>query len=221
MILCVYTTLPFAVMVKDKLSGSREKLLYLPLVLLFAVSMVQPFISKLLQLLGHSGLSSPLGEDYLFCFYYIYIIVGYLVGKGALARFKTVTVALGALGCFLLCCGYQLWAYARPVNYLVAYDFPLMPVCAGLLFELVRRMAHWVKKAEGPITCISRISFGIYFVHVVLLGGLVFLLNRFAPGMYRPVRLILLEVLSVGGSIGIILPLAKIKAFRKYLFLIK
>lgn len=221
MILSVYATLPFAVMVKDKLSGSKEKLLYLPVVLLFAVSMVQPFINKLLQLLGQSGLSSPLGEHYLFSFYYIYIIVGYLVGSGALKRFKTGAVALAAVGTFLLCCGYQLWAYAQPVNYLVSYDFPLMPVCAGFLFELVRRTAHWFKKADKSVTCISRIAFAIYFVHIVIMTALVLVLDRFAPGMYRPLRLIVLEVVSVVGSIGIILPLSKIKVFRKYLFLIK
>ena len=221
MILCVYTTLPFAVMVKDKLAGAKEKWLYLPVMLSFIIAMVVPFISNLLVLLGQKELTSPLGSHYLFSFYYIYIIVGYGIGKGALSKLKTGTVALAAAGSFLLCCGYQLWAYSRPANYLVAYDFPLMPVCAGFLFELVRRGAHRVRKVEKPITYISRISFGIYFVHVVFIGILVALLDRFAPGLFRPVRLILLEVLSVGLSIAVIIPLSKLKLFQKYLFLIK
>jgi len=221
MILCVYTTLPFAVMIKDKLAGSKEKLLYLPVALLFVVAMVVPFISNLLVLLGHKGLTSPLGERYLFSFYYIYIIVGYLIGKGALSKLRSWSVGVLALGSFLICCGYQLWAYSRPANYLVAYDFPLMPVCAGFLFELVRRSAHKVQKAEKPITCISRISFGIYFVHVVIIGVLVAVLDHFVPGLYRPLRLILLEIIPVGLSIAIILPLSKVKWFKRYLFLIK
>ena len=221
MILCVYTTLPFAVIVKDKLSGAKEKCLYLPVVLSFVIAMVVPFISNLLVLLGQKELTSPLGSHYLFSFYYIYIIVGYGIGKGALSKLKTGTVALATLGSFLLCCGYQLWAYSRPANYLVAYDFPLMPVCAGFLFELVRRSAHRVQKAEKPVTCISRISFGIYFVHVVIIGALVAVLDQFMPGLYRPLRLILLEIVPVGLSIAIILPLSKIKLFRRYLFLIK
>ncbi len=221
MILCVYTTLPFAIMVKDKLAGAKEKLVYLPVVLLFTVSMVQPFVSHLLELLGMTQLTSPLGEHYLFSFYYLYILFGYWIGKGGLQRFKTNTVALAALSTFLLCCGYQLWAYAQPVNYLVAYDFPLMPFCAGFLFELLRRGAHRVRKAEKPVTCISRISFGIYFVHIVIMTALVLVLDQFAPGLYQPVRLMLLETASLAGSIGIILPLSRIKFFRKYLFLIK
>ena len=221
MILCVYTTLPFVIMIKDKLAGSKEKLIYLPVVLLFVVAMVLPFISNLLVLLGHKELSSPLGERYLFSFYYIYILVGYAIGQGTLARFKAATVMLVGMGSFLLCCGYQLWAYEQPANYLVAYDFPLMPICAGCLFELVRRYAHKIQKAEKPITYLSRIAFGIYFIHIIIMTTFVEVLDRFAPGLSLPVRLILLEMVSVGLSVVVILPLAKIKPLRKYLFLIK
>ncbi len=221
MILCVYTTLPFVVMVKDKLSASKEKLLYLPLIILFLSTMVQPFVSNLLVLLGFQGYSSPIGAHYLFSFYYIYIIIGYLIGQGALRKLKTQTVAVMGASTFLICCGYQLWAYSRPANYLVSYDFPLMPVCAGFLFELVRRKAVMFQKLTKPITCISRISFGIYFVHVVILAVWGVLLKRFVPGIPLPLRLILLEVIPVGLSIALILPLSKIKLFRKYLFLIK
>jgi surface polysaccharide O-acyltransferase-like enzyme len=221
MILCVYTTLPFVVMVKDKLSDSKSKLLYLPLGLLFVVAMLLPGINDLLTVLGMERFGTPLAENYLFSFYYIYIIVGYLIGKGTLARLKTATVMLVTTGSFLLCCGYQLWAYSRPADYLVSYSFPLLPVCAGFLFELVRRSAHLAAKAEKPITCISRIAFGIYFVHIVIMTALVEVLDLFIPGLSLWLRLILLEIVSVGLSVAIILPLSKIKIFRKYLFLIK
>lgn len=221
MILCVYTTLPFVVMIKDKLAGSGQKLLYLPLVLLFIIAMVLPAVNSLLTLLGLEVLRSPLGEQYFFSFYYIYIVIGYLIGKGGLRRLPGWVVATVAGGSFLFCCGYQLWVYAQPENYLVSYDFPLMPVCAGFLFELVRRGAYRVRKAEKPVTCISKIAFGIYFVHIVIMTALAAVLDQFVPELFRPVRVILLEVLSVGLSVAVILPLSKIKVFRKYLFLIK
>lgn len=221
MILCVYTTLPFVVMAKDKLVGAKEKILYLPLVLLFLIAMVLPWVNDLFSVLGLDRFSSPLGEHYFFSFYYIYIIVGYLVGRGALDKLSTPVVTAVAAGSFLICCGYQLWAYAQYADYLIGYNFPLLPVCAGFLFELVRRGARKAQKIEKPITCISRIAFGIYFVHIVIMTALVEVLDRFAPGLFLPVRLILLEVVSVGLSIAVILPLSKVKAFRKYLFLIK
>ena len=221
MILCLYTTLPFAVMVKDKLAGSREKLFYLPVALLFVIAMVIPAVNDLFAVLGLELFGSPLGEHYFFSFYYIYIIVGYLVGKGALGRLSTWTVALMAGGSFLICCGYQLWAYSQPADYLIGYSFPLLPVCAGFLFELVRRGADRVRRLERPVTCISRISFGIYFVHIVIMTALVEVLDAVMPGMFKPLRLILLEVVSVGLSVAVILPLSKVKVFRKYLFLVK
>lgn len=221
MILCVYTTLPFIVMVKERLTGAKKRLLYLPVVLVFIIGMVMPAVNDFFSLLGWERLGSPLGEKYLTTFYYIYIIAGYWIGKGALSRLKTGTVALATAGSFLLCCGYQLWAYAQPANYLVGYHFPLLPVCAGFLFELLRRSADVVQKAQKPITYISRISFGIYFVHIVIMTTMVEMLDRYAPGLYLPVRLILLEIVSVGLSVAIIWPLSKIKLFKKYLFLIK
>ena len=221
MILCVYTTLPFLVIVKDKLKGSGEKLIYLPVALLFLIAMVLPSVNDLLSILGRNRFSSPLTENYLFCYYYIYIIIGYLVGRGALAKYKTGTIIAGGLGSFVISCGYQLWIYTMPADYPIGYNFPLLPVCAGFLFELLRRGADKLRKAEKPITCVSRISFGIYFVHIVIMTALVELLDLFAPGLLHPVRLVVLEVVSVGLSIAVILPLSKIRIFRKYLFMIK
>lgn len=221
MILCVYTTLPFLVMIKDKLAGAKEKILYLPVVLLFTIAMVIPCINDLLSVLKLQKFTTPLAEHYFFSFYYIYIIVGYLVGKGTLGKLSTWSVTAVAAGTFLICCGYQLWVYSQPADYLVGYSFPLLPICAGFLFELVRRGAERVQKLERPVTCISRIAFGIYFVHIVIMTALVAVLDRVAPGMLRPLRLILLEVVSVGLSVAVILPLSKIKVLRKYLFLIK
>lgn len=221
MILCVYTTLPFVVMAKDKLGEAKDKLLYLPVVLLFLVAMVIPGINDLLSVLSVDQFSSPLGENYFFSFYYIYIIVGYLVGQGALSKLSGWSVTLVAVGSFLICCGYQLWIYSQPADYLVGYNFPLLPVCAGFLFELVRRGANRVRKLERPVVSISKIAFGIYFVHIVIMTALAEVLDAVAPGMFLPLRLILLETVSVGLSIAVILPLSKIKVFRKYLFLIK
>jgi hypothetical protein len=190
-------------------------------VVLFVVGMVFPFANGLLTLLGKDTVTTPLMESYLFSFFYIYIIVGYLVGKGLLSKLRTWTVGIGALGTFLICCGYQLWAYEQPANYLVAYDFPLIPVCAAFVFELVRRCAHRFKKAEKPITGMSRMAFAIYFMHIIIMTDMVEVLNRFAPGLMAPVRLLVLEITSVGLSVAVILPLSKIKVLRRYLFLIK
>ena len=220
MILCLYTTLPFVIVVKDKLSGSRlSPVLFLPAAILFLFAMVLPALNSLLAVLGLPTYTSAIGEIYLFSYYYLYIIIGYLVGKGTLAKIKTWLIGLIAGLSFLLCCGYQFYVYSQPLDYLVAYSFPLIPVCAGALFELIRRCGEHFRRLERPITYLSRISFGIYFVHIVIMTCLVSLTNNFS--IPRPLLLIILEVGSFVGSILVIMPLSKIKVLKKYLFLIK
>lgn len=225
MILGVYLTLPFVIMAKDRLvSSGGGKVWYVPLVVLYLVSMVIPAINNLLHLLGMSHyFDSAITETYLFPFYYIYIIVGYHIGQGAFSRLKTWVVALVAVGTFLFCCGYQLFAYSQKPDYLVSYSSPVIPVCAGALFELCRRGGESFRRWEKPITYLSKIAFGIYFVHIVIMTGLIYILRRCSMPVLelRPVRVIFLEVVSVGGSILIIWLLSKVKIFKKYLFLIK
>ena len=50
---------------------------------------------------------------------------------------------------------------------------------------------------------------------------LVTVLKQFTPALMPPVKLLVLEGVSVGLSVAVILPLSKIKVLRKYLFLIK
>lgn len=221
MILCLYLFLPFVTMVKDKLVGSGERTLYLPAILIFAVSMLLPFVNDLLELAGKESYSSAIHSGYLPVFYYLYVLMGYMVSKGVFRKFRTGTVAAITGISFLACCGFQFWAYSRPMDYLIDYNFPLLPLVVGALFELLRRMADRLRKIEKPITCLAKIAFGIYFLHIVIMKALVTIPEHWLVIMPLPVRLLVLETLSVGLSIAIILPLSKFKLFRKYLFLIK
>lgn len=220
MILCLYTTLPFVVMVKDKLSGAFRPILLLPVVVLFLNSMLLPAVNVLLEMNGMRTFTSELREADLLSYFYIYVIVGYAVGQGMFSKLKGWVVALLTAVSFLLCCAFQFYAYSQPADYIVSYDFPLLPVCGAFLFELIRRTAHCFSRLERPITFISRIAFGIYFMHMVIMTTFLTVTNDlsgFAPAL----KLVTLEVVSVGGSIVIIALLSKIKLFRKYLFLIK
>ncbi|MBR6815931.1 MAG: hypothetical protein IKM60_00300 [Clostridia bacterium] len=66
---------------------------------------------------------------------------------------------------------------------------------------------------------LSKISFAIYFVHILLVTALTWI-----PAIHLlPVhfKFALLEAVSFGGSILIIVPLSQIPCLRKRLFLIK
>ncbi len=218
MILCVYTTLPFLIIVKDKL-GECKKLLWIPAGLVFVYVMVLPAVSALSWLTGGSSITTVIREANLIPFYYLYVLAGYFISTGCLKKLKDWTVVVLTLLSFALCCGIQLFSYAQPKDYLIGYDFPLLLVYGSFLFEWMRRKSHRAERCRGAITYLSKISLGIYFVHIFI----VTVLNRLLGDMGRTEawRLLLLEVVPVGSSIAIIAVLSKIKLFRKYLFGIK
>ena len=127
--------------------------------------------------------------------------------------------ALLALITFAGICGYQLFAYAQPLDYLVDYNFPLLPVCAAFLFEWIRRKSHRLQRFRRPICYIARISLGIYFVHILVMTGMSWVLGDW--GRTTLWRLLVLEAGSVGLSVAAIALMSRSRLARKYLFLIK
>lgn len=224
-IMCIYTTIPFVIMAKNKLSGEKASAwLVLPLIIVYLNNMVLPAVNAVLESQALRTFTSTLQMVDLVAYFYIYIILGYFVGKGILDKWKTWVVALIALGSFALCCGFQLYMYAQPMDHLMDYDFPLLPICAAALLELARRKAHLLKAARKPVEGLSRISFGIYFLHIVIMT----VLNSdkldaiVHQSQWNPVlKLAYLEIVSVGASIVIIVLLSNIKPLKKYLFMIK
>lgn len=220
MILCIYTTLPFVIIVKDKLSESKfSPILLLPALVLFLNSMVRPAVNVLLRMNGKHILTSELREADLFSYFYLYIFAGYLVGTGFLRKLKNWCVGLIFALSFVLCCGFQFYAYAQPLDYVVSYQFPLLPICAAFLLELLRRTAQSFRRLERPVTYLARISFGIYLIHMVVMTTLNSVMDY--SGWNQAVKMLFMHAVTVAGSILIVAPLCKIKLFRKYLFLVK
>ena len=224
-IMCIYTTIPFVILAKNKLSGEKASAwLVLPLIIVYLNNMVLPAVNAVLESQALRTFTSTLQMVDLVAYFYIYIILGYFVGKGILDKWKTWVVALIALGSFTLCCGFQLYMYAQPMDHLMDYDFPLLPICAAALLELARRKAYLLKAVRKPVEGLSRISFGIYFLHIVIMT----VLNSdkldaiVHQSQWNPVlKLAYLEIVSVGASIVIIVLLSNIKPLKKYLFMIK
>lgn len=224
-IMCIYTTIPFVIMAKNKLSGSKASVwLFLPLILVFINNMILPLVNVILRLDGGHTFTSKIQMTDLVSYYYIYIFLGYFIGKKVFEKWQTWTVAAIAVGSFVLSCGFQLFMYAQPMDYWMGYDFPLLPFCAGAVMELARRKAHWLAAVRKPVEHLSKMSFGIYFLHIVIMVGLNCdkmdaLVHQ---STWNPaVRLLYLEIVSVAASVLIISVLSKIKILKKYLFMIK
>ena len=216
MIMSLYTTIPFAIIARNKLG---LKALCLPLILVFINFMCIPAFNVIQGVRGNWKLYTALREYNLCSVYYLYIFAGVAVSEGMLGKLKTSTVAWLTGVCFTLTCVYQLWLYSTPVNHLLMEPSPSILVTATLTFELIRRIASRFESWKGGIIYLSKIAFGIYFVHILIMSGMYWYMDLSA--MARPLRVIFYEAVSFIGSIGIIWILAKIPVCKKYLFLIK
>ena len=191
----------------------------LPLVLVFLNFMCVPAFNVIQEVRGSWKFYTALREYNLCSVYYLYIFAGVAVSEGMLSRLKTKTVAWLTAVCFTLTCVYQLWLYSTPVNHLLMEPSPSIFVTSTLCLELLRRIAPRFEGWKGGITYLSRIAFGIYFVHILIMSGMYWYMDLSAVA--RPLRVVFYEAVSFLGSIGLIWALAKIPACKKYLFLIK
>lgn len=217
MILCVYLIIPLLCIVVQRVSW---KAFALPITIIFVHDMLIPTIHSYFKLeYIDMRVHFALRADHLFSKYLLYLLAGYWVSCGGLKKLKNRVILAGSILPFIGCCAFQYYGCTRPVEFAMDYDFPLLLVCTVFLFELIRRYAYLVKRLERPITYLSKISLGIYFVHILIMSLLEWYLDY--SSWYRPVAMLFLEAVSIGGSIIIIAVLSKIPVLKRYLFLIK
>lgn len=217
MILCLYATIPLVAIFIQKLSDS--KLWLIPAIIVYFYSMVLPAINTLLRANGLPAPVTVIREAYLLSYFYLYIIAGYLISQGVLSRLHTASVAILAGLTFILTCSHQIYAYSWPTDYVISYSYPLLPLCGACLFEGIRRTTHRLNTLEKPITYLSRISFAIYLMHMVVITSLNTIMDY--SGWHQILKMLFMQWVSIGVSIVIIALLSKVKCFRKYLLLIK
>lgn len=157
----------------------------------------------------------------LFSVYMLCVLAGDLIGHRAMARIPGIWILLGLVVTFAGSCAFQWYAYSRPANYIVSYNYEFagLFLCCCFLFEGIRRKAHWFRRLQGLVTYLSQISFGIYFVHIMIMECLNWYLDL--SMLRRPEKLFFLELVSVGGSILVIALLSRVKVLKKYLFMMK
>lgn len=217
MILCLYATILFAAMLVKKLP---MKMLSLPLLLVFLRMFMLPLVNSLLAGLGLATMSSATVREANICsMYYVYVFAGYAVSEGKLSGLHTRTVAALTALVFAVCCGYQLWLYAGPADLMVDYEHPGILLCAMGLLELLRRGAEHLRGLRPVVTYLAKISFGIYFVHILIMSLLYWHMD-FSEWSH-PWTLLFLEGVSVGGSILLIALFSGIPFCRRRMFGIK
>ncbi len=217
MILCVYLLIPFIVLVKNKMS--LKAFIPILLVVLFSGMLVGNLNDFVTVLNGSSDLYSVL-PGYLIPVHFLYVFVGYFIHEGWLKKIPLwAVITFFVLGLSAMV-GYQFFAYSKAANYVISYDFVGILIVSAVLFELLRRLGERVKERK-PVTYISKISFAIYFVHIVIMDPIYWNAKTWLATFTPIGQFFVLELISFAGSVLIIWLLSKIKWCKKYLFRIK
>lgn len=215
MILCLYLLIPFINILVNR-HGTR--LMLLPCAVVFLGGMLIPNLIDAFYLFNIDiHLDFALLPEDLFSFYLLYVLAGYWISNDGLRKVATPVLFVLALLSFAVACAYQGLIFTVLRGDQTYYNFIPMALCAVCSFALFHRYADRLKERRA-LTYLSKIAFGIYFVHMLIVT---FLVGVLPDGIRVPLAFFVLETASVGGSVAVIAVLSKIPVLKKYLFLIK
>ncbi len=227
MILCLYLLIP---MLAISLSAVENYYFVIPCTIVFFCSFVLPDINAVITGFGlKHTLKTTLDSSNIFSMYAVILLLGYFLSKDILSRMSTRLVFVLSILSFLSFCLFQFWLFSLEYDYTIRYNSIFSVISSIFLFELAKRgepiynRKIYQKIAYSPVTVISKISLGIYFVHICVMEGLTFMINhhRFPLQIQYLGKCAFLEIVSFISSMIIICLFAKFKRTSKILFGIK
>ena len=165
MILCVYIILPFFIVF---LSGFSVKFIFLPLILVFVDGMLIPEINALLALFEiNKTFTFSISLCDLFSVYWLYVFSGYLINK--MKNMGKLRYIYFFIVFFSISVWFQYIAYSRDMKFLLKYQSPIILISSIFLFKVLIGIEIKNVAMCKIITFISKISFGLYFVHIIIM----------------------------------------------------
>lgn len=215
MIIGMYIAIPF---VNKVLTTFSIKTLKIPMIFLIFVYSILPTLNIIFRIFNINEWYSLIDVSFLGGKYGFYLISGYYINKKVLKNSKTwILTAINGIAFFLVC-GIQILSFENEIEYNIWYDSIFLLICSITLFELLTRIKI-KSKIKNIFIHISKISFGIFFVHEIVLS-LLGLLNK-DIAMKKSVQTCILFIMTFGICICIVELLSKIEILRKRLFLLK
>lgn len=215
MIIGIYIAIPF---VNKVLTTFSIKILKIPMIVLIFIYSVLPTLNIILRIFNINEWYSLIDVSFLGGIYGFYLINGYLINKKILKKVRTEILIIINFIAFCFACAIQVLSFEKGIEYNIWYNSIFIIICSIVLFELLTRIK--IKdKVKNTYIYISKISFGIFFVHEIVLS-LYDLLNIDII-MKKPIQTCTLFIMVFILSIFFVELLSKIKILRKKLFLLK
>ena len=216
MILSVYLIIPIVAWTLYR--APAPKLLLLPLAGAFLCDMLLPTVNGWLEVFHLPKMTFVLYDSNFVSVYLIYIVAGWWISRGGLAKLSDRKLALITVLSYLGCCAVQFYCYSCSTH-LLAYMSPAILFSSLFVFECFRRWAGMLRRWDKPLAAVSRSAFAIYLIHVFFVWGIHWYM--YFTDWHRPAKVLFMLFVPLAGSALIIWPLSKIPFCRKYLLLIK
>lgn len=163
MILGMYVLIPF---VASALKSFDVSVLKFPIVFFCAIAFGYPFVNVVNNAFQGEPLSLQLSTGFSGGAYGLYMVLGYMVKKGAFKNIKTSLVVVTGIVSFACAVGFQIWAYSRGCVYNVWYDCPFIMIAALMFFECGSRIKR--VRLYGAVKLVSYYSFPLYLIHFMI-----------------------------------------------------
>lgn len=134
--------------------------------LTFAIFFCLPMINGILYLAGIETLNSYIDMGCSGGIYGLMLVLGYYVKKGEFDFVPTPFLTLTGITCFSLTVYQQFFFNVRGIDCAVWYNSPSLVVCSLVIFILFDRLKP---KRNKFIEQVSKMSFGIYLIHNMVL----------------------------------------------------
>lgn len=219
MILCLYLMLPLLSVSLKRLGNGY--VLSISVIVLIGGFLIPNLNTILAAVDSDVRIDWAVSSRNIFSVYYLYAIVGYWIHAELLKKARNSMLWFVLLLSVVLTTLFQYWIYSTPSSYRLEYSDIGIIVISALLFEFFRRKAASFRRIRKPVTCLARISFGLFFVHICVMEGLLAVITKLLPSITRFPKFIILETGTLLISIPLILITSKIRFFRQYLYLIK
>lgn len=216
LIIGFYVAIPFLAKIVKSFS---LKVLAVPGIITIVGFMIIPSINIVLSIFKMKPIAFVIDSSFFGQYSGVYIMVGYyLVNERLLKKYSNIQLAITLIINLIITVGLQFFSYQSGVSYNVWYNSITLFIAALCLFELFTRI-NKKNALSRYFESISKMSLGIFFLHVVVQMILIRLLNIYNISNY--LKTAILFVFSLAISIVIIHVFSKNKKLKKYLFLDK
>lgn len=211
MIIGIYIAIPY---VSNAIKCFSFKSLKVPIITIFIIIFIIPTIN----IIVNKHIWNIIDTSFLGGIYGIYIVIGYFIQRDKLKDITKKRLLLITIISFLCSCLIQIYAFNNYIEYNIWYDSPFILICSTCLFELIKRLNNTKipDKIINIVTYISKISLGIFFVHVVVELILKDYIKIIPISNHFKVELLFVSSLIV--CVIIVWLFSKIKMIRKVLF---